>query len=266
MCTAIVSVDPASPVPVLLVGVRDEFVGRSWSPPGRHWPDRPGLVGGLDLRAGGTWLAVDPVAPRAATVLNARGTMAPEEGRLSRGELPLRIAAEGKLGHVELPRFDPFLLIGAEPGGVRLWHWDGASLTERELGPGLHMVLNSGLEGEGRLAGAIEDAHMEARKAHFRPLFVAAPRPEPRPGDAAPAEAWGAWLPLAAGAGLARTDQASLLPLVRLDDGRRWGTTSISLVALGRDGGVRYDFATVHDGAQAADVPVASPFTPIALS
>ncbi|RFU39238.1 hypothetical protein DZF91_23470, partial [Actinomadura logoneensis] len=72
MCTAIVSVDPASPVPVLLVGVRDEFIDRDWEGPGRHWPDRPGLIGGRDLRAGGTWLAVDPAARRAATVLNGR--------------------------------------------------------------------------------------------------------------------------------------------------------------------------------------------------
>jgi hypothetical protein len=247
MCTAIVSVDPSSPVPVLLVGVRDEFMARSWAPPARHWPERPGLVGGMDLRAGGTWFAVAPDVPRASTVLNARGVMAPEDGRLSRGELPLRVAEEGGLGHVELPRFDPFLLIGAEPGWVRLWHWDGKDLDERELGPGLHMVLNSGLEGEGRQAGAIEDVHMEARKAHFRPLFAAAKRPEPYADDATVEEAWGEWLPLAAGDGLARTDQASLLPMVELDDGRVWGTTSVSLAALA-PGGVRYDFATVPAG------------------
>jgi hypothetical protein len=198
----------------------------------------------MDLRAGGTWLAVEPDGPRASTVLNARGVMAPEDGRLSRGELPLRVAAEGKLGRVELPRFDPFLLIGAEPDVVRLWHWDGNDLDERELGPGLHMVLNSGLEGEGRQVGAIEDAHMEARKAHFRPLFAAARRPEPRAGDGTAEEAWGEWLPLVAGGGLARADQASLLPLVELDDGRVWGTTSVSLIGLAR-GGVRYDFAAV---------------------
>ncbi|NEA27475.1 NRDE family protein, partial [Actinomadura bangladeshensis] len=69
MCTAIISVDPSSPVPVLVVGVRDEFVAREWAGPARHWPDRPGLVGGRDLRAGGTWLAVEPDAPRVAVVL-----------------------------------------------------------------------------------------------------------------------------------------------------------------------------------------------------
>ena len=250
MCTAIVSVDPASPVPVILVGVRDEFMERSWRPPGRHWRDRPALVGGQDLRAGGTWLVVDPKARRVATVLNARGPAAPEDRRRSRGELPLLVAAGGGPGALDLPSFDPFLLVGAEPDGVRLWHWDGVEFAERELGPGLHMILNSGLEGEGRGAGRTEDARMAARLGHFRPRFAAARRPEPRPVPALdagpePAEpvelAWGEWLPLVDGDGLDRTDPASLLPLADLGEGRLWGTSSVSLVALSSDG-VRYDF------------------------
>jgi hypothetical protein len=247
MCTAIISVDPSSPVPVLLVGVRDEFVAREWEPPGRHWPDRPGLVGGRDLRAGGTWLAVDPDAPRAAVVLNGRGRMAPEQGRATRGELPLRVAADGKLGSPDLAVFDPFHLAAAEPGRVRLWSWDGSSRTERDLGPGLHMIVNSGLEGEGQLEGETEDAYMAARLAHFRPRLAAAPRPEPRPGQSLE-RAWGAWLPLVNGDGLPRADHRSLLPLLDLGEGRVWGTTSVSLVALGRTG-VRYDFcAAPGDG------------------
>ncbi|MFI6519707.1 NRDE family protein [Spirillospora sp. NPDC050679] len=242
MCTAIVSVDPASPVPVLLVGVRDEFVVRSWAPPGRHWPDRPALVAGRDLRAGGTWFAVDPGAPRAATVLNGPGPLAPEEHRLSRGELPLLMAAEGKLGDLELPRFDPFHLLCAEPDRVRLWSWDGAALTERALGPGLHVVVNNGLEGEGHQEGATEDAFMMARLAHFRPRLAAVRRPEPLPGRGGAAEAWGDWLPLVDGDGLPRTDPRALLPMLDIGDGRVWGTTSVSLAALTPDA-VRYDFS-----------------------
>jgi hypothetical protein len=240
MCTAIVSVDPSSPVPVLLVGVRDEFVARSWDPPARHWPDRPALVGGRDRRAGGTWLAVDPDTPRAATVLNGRGRMAPERGRLSRGELPLRVAADGKLGDLDLPRFDPFHLIGAEPDAVRLWSWDGDELVEQPLGPGLHLVVNRGLEGSGPLSGDAEDDHMSQRIAHFRPPLAAAVRPEPGPGG--PVADWGEWLPLVEGDGLARTDKRALLPLVDLGGGGVWGTTSVSLVALARDA-VRFDFS-----------------------
>jgi hypothetical protein len=240
MCTAIVSVDPSSPVPVLLVGVRDEFVARYWDPPARHWPDRPGLVAGRDRRAGGTWLAVDPGVPRAATVLNGRGRMAPESGRLSRGELPLRVAADGKLGDLDLPRFDPFHLIGAELDTVRLWSWDGDELAERLLGQGLHMVVNRGLEGAGPVGDDAEDDHMSQRIAHFRPRLAAAARPEPGPGGTV--ADWGEWLPLVDGDGIPRTDRRALLPLIDLGGGRVWGTTSVSLVALTPDE-ARYDFS-----------------------
>ncbi|WP_433338410.1 NRDE family protein [Spirillospora sp. CA-294931] len=241
MCTAIVSIDPSSPVPVLIVGVRDEFIDRAWVGPGRHWPDRPGVIGGRDLRAGGTWLAVEPAARRVATVLNGHGPLAPEAGRISRGELPLRLAADGKLGELEPERFDPFHLIGAEPGAVRLWSWNGAELTERELGPGLHLVVNSGLEGEGPVHVAEAASYIDARLAHFRPRLEAAPRPVPLDGDTA--HAWGAWLPLVDGDGLERSDKRALIPLIGFEDGKVWGTTSLTLAALSADG-VRYDFST----------------------
>jgi hypothetical protein len=241
MCTAIISVDPSAAVPVLVAGVRDEFIAREWEPPGRHWPDRPGLVAGRDLRAGGTWFAVDPAAPRVALVLNGRGRMAPEDGRATRGELPLRMAADGKLGELELAAFDPFHLVGAEPDRVRLWSWDGRDLTERGLGPGLHMIVNSGLEAE--------DAYMAARLAHFRPRLAAAARPEPGPAEDVRA-AWGEWLPLLEGDGLPRADHRALLPMLDLGDGRVWGTTSVSLAAL-TPGAVRYDFSAAPGDAAA---------------
>lgn len=60
---------------------------------------------------------------------------------------------------------------------MRLWSWDGEALTARDLGPGLHLIVNSGLEGLDQPEGDTEDAYMEARLAHFRPRLAAAPRP-----------------------------------------------------------------------------------------
>jgi hypothetical protein len=54
------------PGALLMLGIRDEFVGRPWQPPARHWPGSP-LIGGLDEQAGGTWLAVHPELPRASS-------------------------------------------------------------------------------------------------------------------------------------------------------------------------------------------------------
>lgn len=242
MCTAIVSVSPGQ---ILLAGIRDELTGRAWQPPARHWPEYPGLTGGLDLLAGGTWLAVAPGAARTACVLNGRGQMAPAASRRSRGALPLLAAAEGKLPRDGLAAFDPFHLLTGEPGRVSLASWDGERLTERELPAGLHMIVNSGLASDLLAAGPAEERlagreHELARIKHFLPLLQATAPPQPRPGVPV-AEAWGGWLPLLNGDGLSTGDPRALIVRRDLGDGRIYGSTSVSLVALSANG-MRYDF------------------------
>jgi hypothetical protein len=228
MCTVIVGFEPGAETPVVLAGVRDEFAARPWEPPAAHWPEFPRLVGGRDLSAGGTWLAADPGAPRVAALLNGCGLMAGERIRRSRGDLPLRAAASGQLPEVDLSCYDPFHLIIAEPGGVRLWSWDGESVTEDKLPPGVQVVVNSGWErGDGN-----------PRAAFFRPRFAAAGRPSAHDsGDGS----WEAWRGLASGAGLPVSDPRALVVREELPDGRVWGTSSITLLALGADA-LRYDF------------------------
>jgi Transport and Golgi organisation 2 len=143
MCTALLSIDRNGQV--LLVGVRDEMLARAWEPPARHWPELPGLIGGRDLQAGGTWLAVSPDDRRAACVLNGRGQQAPAATRRSRGELPLLAALGKPLDRSTLAYLDPFHLLTAEPGRATLQSWDGQNLIDRELPPGLHLAVNSGL-------------------------------------------------------------------------------------------------------------------------
>ncbi|MDR3035201.1 MAG: NRDE family protein [Kitasatospora sp.] len=243
MCTAILSLEPGAPL--LLAGFRVELTDRAWQPPQRHWPGYPGLIGGRDLLASGTWLAVASAARRAACVLNGRGTMAPARSRRSRGVLPLQAAAEGKLVHAGLEDFDPFHLLVAEPGRAALTSWDGQDLTERELPAGLHMIVNSGLDSDlltagASVAGSAGREHELARITHFLPRLRRAPRPAPRPGDPV-ARAWGDWLPLLDGDRIAPDDPRALIVRRDLGDGRVWGTTSTSLVALWPDA-VRYDF------------------------
>lgn len=241
MCTVIVSFEPGSAAPVLLVGVRDEFLARAWLPPSRHWPGRPGLIGGKDLLAGGTWLAADPGAPRVACILNGQGRRAPEATRLSRGELPLLLAGGESLDRIELPRFDPFHLVYADRERVRLSSWDSERLTERDLDPGLHLVVNSGLEGVGGLPDSHGYQEMLLRISHFRPRLLAADRPDPRPGRDDVTAAWGQWLPIVDGDGLDPADPRAMILRRDFGAGGPWGTSSVSLLALHRDG-LRYDF------------------------
>ncbi|MEO3814350.1 NRDE family protein [Sphaerisporangium sp. B11E5] len=228
MCTVIAGVEPGAGTPVVLAGVRDELADRPWRGPAAHWPRFPGLVGGLDLQGGGTWLAADPAVPRVAALLNGVGRPAPPAIRRSRGDLPLRAAAHGGPPGGDLTVYDPFHLMVAELGGVRMWHWDGEHLTEDKLPAGLHVVVNDGL--------VTGDTDLKAR--WFAPRFAAAPRPSATdPGDTS----WTAWRELASGAGLPVTDPRALVVRRQLDDGRVWGTSSLTLVALS-DTGLRYDF------------------------
>ncbi|GII79167.1 hypothetical protein Sru01_41490 [Sphaerisporangium rufum] len=243
MCTVIVGFDPGAETPVVLAGVRDELVTRPWRPPAAHWPGFPGLFGGLDLSAGGTWLAADPAAPRVAALLNGDGRPADPAGRRSRGDLPLRTAAAGVPPEVDLSRYDPFHLLLATPDAVRLWSWDGERLAGGDLPPGVHMIVNAGW--------ARGDDH--PRVAYFRPLFAAASRPSAR--DAGNGS-WDPWRELTSGAGLAAADPRALVVRRELPGGQVWGTSSLTLAALA-PGALRYEFS-----ARPADVSAWYPVLP----
>ena len=257
MCTVVVSLAPQAPVPLLLLGIRDEFTGRLWQPPARHWadPDNPDwapLIGGRDEQAGGTWLAVHPGASRVGCILNGRGQAAPPDRRRSRGELPLRAAAEGPQALKELhqapdalARYDPFYLVCADLAALLVLGWDGVTAALTELEPATHVLTNAG--------------HMyppdrdnlskppDEKASRFGPKF-AAPRPSGDPG-ATLAGAWGSWLTLAGGDGLSTAAPGAIIVRRKLPDGRVWGSTSATLVALAADGRLRYDFQPDPQGA-----------------
>src|SRR5690606_28350027 len=144
MCTLIVRTGRE----LTLMGVRDEFADRPWEGPDEHWPDYPGVIGGRDLKAGGTWLAVNPAARRAAALLNGHGKPADETVKVSRGDLALRAAYTGEGPGADLSRYDPFHLVLADLGQVLMWSWNGERLTTSPLPAGTSMVVNSGLDPE----------------------------------------------------------------------------------------------------------------------
>jgi hypothetical protein len=228
MCTVLLRFAPGEAWPLLLAAVRDEFVDRSWDPPGRHWED--GLVGGRDHTAGGTWLAVDPSAPAVAAILNGLRLPPPAAGlRPTRGTLPLE-ALRGR--PPEGDGRDGFHLLAGAPTEVRLWSWDGVDLVDGYLEPGDHIVVNRGV--------GIND---EPVVAHFLPMLRSATGPAAdAPGARlSTVEFWGDWVRLLAGDGLDPTDPRALL-VRRTLPGRTYGSTSATLVAL-RPGEVRYDFS-----------------------
>jgi Transport and Golgi organisation 2 len=251
MCTVVVSFAPGERVPLLLLGVRDELTDRPWLPPARNWPGLP-LVGGRDEQAGGTWLAVHPDVPRVACLLNGRGVAADPARRRSRGDLPLRAAADGAVVLKELAdtpealaAYDPFHLVCADLAAVRLLSWDGERPAASDLDPGTHVLTNDGhaypADSAAKSPAKPDEAARwrEQEAAYFGPKFAAA-RPCADPALSV-AAAWGDWLTLADGDGLDISDPRAIVVRRVLPDGRIWGTTSLSLVALTHDG-LRYDF------------------------
>lgn len=229
MCTVLLRFAPGTRWPVLVGAVRDEFFERAWSPPAAHWPAFPHLLGGLDLVSGGTWLAVDPDPrrPALAALLNGPPLPPADSARPTRGGLPPHI-----LTHpgppADLTGYDTFHLVRATIDGVEAWSWDGRSLRHRPIGPGDHIIVNAGV-----------DAEEDPLVPFVRPVLAAARTPDPRPGRPT-AEAWGDWIGLLDGGGLDPTDPRALL--IRHERaGKVYGSTSVSLVALG-SAGVRYDF------------------------
>ncbi|MEQ8165308.1 MAG: NRDE family protein, partial [Alphaproteobacteria bacterium] len=88
MCTVLLLRRPGHAWPALLAANRDEMLDRPWSSPARHWPERPEVVAGRDLLAGGTWLGVNNHG-LVACILNRAQSLGPAPNKRSRGEIVL---------------------------------------------------------------------------------------------------------------------------------------------------------------------------------
>src|SRR6516165_1978614 len=135
MCTLVILRRPEHRWPMLIGANRDEMIDRPWRAPGRHWADRPEVVAGLDLLAGGSWLGINDWGV-AAAVLNREGSLGPMPGRRSRGELVLEAldhadaaAAAGALADLDPASYRSFNLIVADDrDGFWLCHGGGAGV------------------------------------------------------------------------------------------------------------------------------------------
>lgn len=177
MCTLLLLHRPSHRWPVLIAANRDEMRQRPSSPPARHWPDRAHIVAGRDELAGGSWLGINDEGLVAA-IMNRPGSLGPDAGKRSRGELVLEaldhaeaaVAAEA-LGHLDPEAYRPFNLILADPLQVFWLRSEGESegtVEAAELPPGLSMFT----------AHDRNDLN-SARIATHLPRFEAAAVPDP---------------------------------------------------------------------------------------
>ena len=183
MCSVVILRRPESPWPVIFAANRDEMNDRPWLAPGRHWPDRPETVAGLDKLAGGSWLGLNDHG-LIAGIMNRMNSLGPSPGKRSRGELVLealdhadaREAVEA-LARLEPKAYRPFNLILADNRDAFCLSNLGDRLRKEAVPPGLSMIT----------AHDRNDTAQSRRIRHFLPLFEAAPAPDAGRGD------WRAW-------------------------------------------------------------------------
>ncbi len=85
MCLLIVAWDAHPDYPLVFAGNRDEFHDRPTAA-ADWWTDAPAVLGGRDLRAGGSWLGITR-SGRIAVVTNQPRLELPDDQRTSRGAL-----------------------------------------------------------------------------------------------------------------------------------------------------------------------------------
>jgi len=223
MCTVVILRRPGHRWPVLIAANRDEMIDRPWSPPARHWPDRPDVVAGRDELAGGTWLGMNDEALVAA-VMNRPGSLGPAEDKRSRGELVLEAldhaeagAAALALSHIDPQAYRPFNLVVADAHEA-VW-----LRSDPDGGPGRveAFALPAGLS---MLTAHDRNDPQSDRIRLYLPRFEAAAAPDPDSGG------WKSWEQLVSSREKDETGGEPSAMNIVTDFG--FGTVSSSLIAL----------------------------------
>lgn len=130
--------------PLIVAANRDEFHRRPASPAG-FWDERPHILGGRDLEAKGTWMAVSRNG-RFAAVTNYRGAREPSAAE-SRGALVTRFldsdaSAKGYVAGVveRQSRYSGYNLLACD--GAELWWTSNRDSAPRRLEPGYYALGN----------------------------------------------------------------------------------------------------------------------------
>jgi uncharacterized protein with NRDE domain len=128
--------------PCLIAANRDEFHSRA-AEPAHWWHDRPQILAGRDLVAGGTWLGITRTG-RFAALTNYRSpqhrrTDVPSRGSLVTDALGSQDSAVDDLGGLQR--------VGPGYNGFNLIFSDGQRLAVHESVPGVGRVLAPGIYG-----------------------------------------------------------------------------------------------------------------------
>lgn len=147
MCTLIIYFRVFERWPVVIAANRDEFLARPALPP-IALSEQPRIVGGKDLRAGGTWLAINEFG-LVGGLLNRRSEQPADPRLRSRGLLCLEALRYRKVSealsfveHEDPAAYNPFNLLLASREDAAVAHNRGGRIAATPLNPGLHLLTN----------------------------------------------------------------------------------------------------------------------------
>jgi uncharacterized protein with NRDE domain len=145
MCLILVAFDSHPDYSLIVAANRDEFYDRPTAP-AAFWERTPWVLGGRDLKAGGTWLGIDRRG-RWAGVTNYRQGQREPEARRSRGllvadYLTSRIDCRSHIARVEhdAALYNGFNLIAGDAGALS--YFSNREGRSRPLGPGVYGLSN----------------------------------------------------------------------------------------------------------------------------
>jgi uncharacterized protein with NRDE domain len=149
MCLVSIAFRVHPDYPLILAGNRDEYHARP-SAAADWWEDEPHILGGRDLQAGGTWLAVSKAA-HLAVVTNRPELPAPDTDALSRGDLVSGALSPQRFGLDEVEaqhhRYGGFSLFVANRERLTvLTGGNGIGFTADRLQPGIYAISNTALD------------------------------------------------------------------------------------------------------------------------
>jgi uncharacterized protein with NRDE domain len=234
MCTLAIYFQVFPDRPVVVAANRDEVVDRPALPP-TLLTQAPAIAGGKDLKAGGTWLAINQFGV-VAGLLNRRSPAPADPTLRSRGQLCLQAlhypSVEQSVGFVtrqDGAAYNPFNLLIASPHAAVVADNRGGRIRTTRLAPGLHLLTNLDVDD-------FECPRISAAFDRFRALCD-----EPALGDRGPE--------LRARLGRILADHSTQLdprsnrPNALCVHGDKFGTRSSSLISIGPAGGSEHFFA-----------------------
>jgi len=149
MCLIAIAWQARADLPLVVAANRDEWRERP-AEPARWWTDRPGVLAGRDLQAGGTWLGISRDG-RFAAITNFRDPSDRRSTARSRGELVADFLAgdidpgtyAGQVAR-RAHEYNAFNLMVGDT--ATLWYFGSREGPPRPVAPGVHALSNHVLD------------------------------------------------------------------------------------------------------------------------